>query len=61
MQHTKKMLRNKIPHLKEIYNFDFAYFLIKRTGFVIIVINTIKYQKLNFLAKLYGSLKKCYK
>ena len=31
----KKMLRSKIVHLKEIYNFDFDHFLIKRTIFVL--------------------------
>ena len=30
----EKMLRIKIVHLKEIYNFDFDHFLIKRTVFV---------------------------
>ena len=51
---TKKMLGNKIVRFKEIYKFYFDHFLIKCTVFVIIVINTIKNQKLNFLVKLYG-------
>ena len=42
------MLRSKIIHLKEIYNFDFDHFLIKRTVFVLIVKNVIKNQKFNF-------------
>ena len=42
------MLRSKIIHLKEIYNFDFDHFLIKRTVFVLIVKNFIKNQKFNF-------------
>ena len=37
----EKMLRSKIVHLKEIYNFDFDQFLIKRTVFVLIVKNVI--------------------
>ena len=49
----EKMLRSKIVHLKKNYNFDFDHFLIKCTVFVIIVINTIKNQKFNFLAKHY--------
>ena len=44
----EKMLRSKIIHLKEIYNFDFDHFLIKRTVFVLIVKNVIKNQKFNF-------------
>ena len=52
--HTKKMLRNKIFRFKKIYKSYFENFLTKCTVFVIIVINTIKNQKLNFLAKLYG-------
>ena len=48
----EKMLKSKI--VKEIYNFDFDNFLVKRTVFVIIVRNIIKNQKFNFLAKLYG-------
>ena len=54
MQGTEKILRSKIVHLKEIYNFDFDHFLMKRTVFVLFVKNVIKNQKLNFLAKLYG-------
>ena len=48
----EKMLRNKIIHLKKIYNFDFDNFLIKRTLFVLIVKNVIKNQKFNFPDKL---------
>ena len=33
----EKMLSSKIVHLKEIYNFDFDHFLIKRMVFVLIV------------------------
>ena len=33
------MLKSKIVHLKEIYNFDFDNFLIKCTVFVLIVKN----------------------
>ena len=40
----EKMLSNKIVHLKEIFNFGFDYFLIKRTVFVLIVNNVIKNQ-----------------
>ena len=36
MQDTKQMLLNKIVHLKEIYNFYFDHFLIKRTVFLLI-------------------------
>ena len=42
------MLKSKIVHLKEIYKFDFDYFLIKRTVFVLIVKNFTKNQKINF-------------
>ena len=53
MEDTKYvMLRSKIIHLKEIYNFDFDQFLIKRTVFVLIVKNIIKNQKFNFPDKL---------
>ena len=38
----EKMLRSKIVHLKEIYNFDFNHFLMKRTVFVLIVKNVFK-------------------
>ena len=55
----EKKLRSKIVHLKEIYNFDFDYFLIKCTVFVLIVKNVIKNQKLNFLDKLCDIQKKC--
>ena len=48
MQDTKKMLSSKIVHLKEIYNFGFDHFLIKRTVFVLIVKNVIENQKFNF-------------
>ena len=47
----EKRLTSKIVHLKEIYNFDFDHFLIKRTVFVLIVKNVIKNQKFNFLDK----------
>ena len=52
--HTKQMLRNKIVRFKQIYKFYFDHFLINCTVFVLIVINTIKNQKFNFLDKLYG-------
>ena len=45
----EKMLRNKIVHLKKIYNFYFHHFLIQRTVFVLIVKNDIKNKKFNFL------------
>ena len=48
----EKMLSSKIVHLKEIYNFGFDHFLIKRTVFVLIVKNVIKNQKFNFPDKL---------
>ena len=48
----EKMLRSKIVHFKEIYNFDFDHFFIKRTVFVSIVKNVIKNQKFNFPDKL---------
>ena len=51
----EKMLSNKIVHLKEIYNFGFDHFLIKRTVFVLIVIN----QKFNFPDKLCDIRNKC--
>ena len=46
------MLKSKIVHLKEIYNFDIDHFLIKRTVFVLIVKNVIKNKKFNFPDKL---------
>ena len=55
----EKMLRNKIVHLKKIYNFDFGHFLIKRTVFVLIVKNVIKNQKFNFPDKLCDIQNKC--
>ena len=33
MRDTKQMLRNKVAHLKEIYNFDFDHFFHKTHGF----------------------------
>ena len=39
------MLSSKIVHLKEIYNFGFDHFLIKRTIFVLIVKNVNKNQQ----------------
>ena len=55
----EKMLKNKIVYLKEIYNFDFGHFLIKRTVFVLIVKNVIKNQKFHFSDKLCDIRKKC--
>ena len=55
----EKMLKSKIVHLKEIYNFYFEHFLIKRTVFVLIVKNVIKNQKFNFLDKLCNMRNKC--
>ena len=52
LQDMKKMLRTKIVHLKEIYNFDFDHVLIKRTVFVLIVKNFIKNKKFDFPVKL---------
>ena len=46
------MLKSKIIHLKEIYNFYFDHFLIKRTVIVLILKNVIKNQKFNFPDKL---------
>ena len=50
----EKILKSKIVHLKEIYNFDFDHFLIKQAVFILILKNVIKNQKFNFLTKLYG-------
>ena len=50
----EKMLRSKIVHLKEIYNFNFDHFLKKRRVFVLIVKNFMKNQKFNFPKKLCG-------
>ena len=44
----EKILKSQIVHIKEIYNFDFDHFLIKRTVFVLIMKNVIKNQKFNF-------------
>ena len=52
LQHTKKILRNKIVRFKKIYKFYFDHFLIKCTVFVLIVKNVIKNQKFNFSDKL---------
>ena len=48
----EKMLRKKFIRFKKIYKFYFDYFFIKRTVFVLIVKNVIKYQKFNFPDKL---------
>ena len=55
----EKMLRSKIVHLKETYNFDFDHFLIKRTVFVLIEKNVIKNLKFNFPDKLCDIRNKC--
>ena len=55
----EKMLSSKIVHLKEIYNFDFDYFLIKCTVFYLIVKNVIKNQKFNFPDKHCDIRNKC--
>ena len=55
----EKMLSSKLIHLKEIYNFGFDHFLIKRTVFVLIVKNVIKNQKFNFPDKLCDIRNKC--
>ena len=55
----EKMLSSKIVNLKEIYNFGFDHFLIKRTVFVLIVKNVIKNQKFNFPDKLCDIRNKC--
>ena len=54
-----KMLSSKIIHLKEIYNFGFDHFLIKRTVFILIVKNVIKNRKFNFPDKLCDIRRKC--
>ena len=46
------MLKSKIFHHEDICNFDFNYFLIKCTAFVLIGKNGIKNQKFNFPVKL---------
>ena len=48
MQVTKKILCSKIVHLKEIYNFGFDHFLIKRTVFDLIVKNVYKNKIVRF-------------
>ena len=53
------MLTSKIVHLKEIRNFDFEHFLIKRTVFILIVKNVIKNKKFNFPDKLCDIRNKC--
>ena len=58
LRRTKKMLRNKIIRFKKIYEFYFDHFLIKRTVFGLIIINTIKNQKLNFFGKFYAGCEK---
>ena len=55
----EKMLKIKIINLKEIYNFYFDHFLIKRTVFVLIVKNDIKNQKFNCPDKLCDIRNKC--
>ena len=46
------MLKSKIVYLKEIYNFYFDHFLIKRAVFVLFLKNVNKNQKINFPDKL---------
>ena len=55
----EKMLSSKIVHFKEVYNFGFDHFLIKRMIFVLIVKNVIKNQKFNFPDKLCEIRNKC--
>ena len=55
----KKMLRSKVIHLKEIYNFDFDHFSIKRKVFVLIVEILIKNKKFNFPDTLCDIRNKC--
>ena len=55
----EKMLCSKIVHLKEIYNFGFDHFLIKRTVFVLNVKNVIKNQKMQFFGQTRRHKKKC--
>ena len=54
----EKILKSKIVRLKEICNFDFYHFLIKRTVFVLIVRNVIKNRKFNFPEKFCDIRKK---
>ena len=49
----EKMLQIKVVIIEKLYKFYIEHFLIKSTVFVLIVINFIKNQKFNFLAKLY--------
>ena len=42
------MLRSKIVHLKEIYNFEFDHFLIKRTVFILIKKTLLKIKSCGF-------------
>ena len=55
----EKMLRSKIVHLKEVYNFVFNDFSINRTVFVLIVKNVIKNQTFNFPGTLCDTPNKC--
>ena len=55
----EKMSSSKIVHLKEIYNFGFDHFFIKRTVLVLIEKNFIKNQKFNFPDKLCDIRNKC--
>ena len=59
MRDTKKMLRSKIVHLKQICKFYFNHFLIKRAAFVLIVKNVMKIQNSNFPDKLCDIRLKC--
>ena len=53
------MLRSNIIRFKNLYNFDFNHFLIKRTVFILIMKNVTKNQKFNFPVKLCDIRKKC--